>query len=66
MLRRFKQFVRDTKAVSALEYAILVGVIAVAISAAVLTFSGTIETAMETIGNDVGQLGAPGKAKLTP
>ncbi len=34
MVRRFKQLIRDSKAVSALEYAILVGVIAVAIGLA--------------------------------
>ena len=42
-LRRFCRFSLANEAVSALEYAILVGVIAVALSAALVTFSGQIE-----------------------
>ena len=43
--KKFVRYLRNTKAVSALEYAILVGVIAVAISAvAVTAFSGNIKT----------------------
>ena len=38
--RRFRRFARANEAVSALEYAILVGVIAVAIGVALTTFSG--------------------------
>ena len=51
--RRFRRFVRANEAVSALEYAILVGVIAVAISAALVTFSGTITAALAAIGVNV-------------
>ena len=51
--RRFRRFARDTKAVSALEYAILVGVIAVAIGAALFAFGGQIQTALTTIGTNV-------------
>ena len=36
----FVRYLRTNRAVSALEYAILVGIIAVAISAALVTFSG--------------------------
>ena len=53
MLARAKKYVRSTRAVSALEYALLVGVIAVAISAAMLTFSGNITSALTTIGGKV-------------
>ena len=53
LLARAVKFVRSTRAVSALEYAILVGVIAVAISAALVTFSGNIKTALTTIGTAV-------------
>ena len=45
--RRFRRFVRANEAVSALEYAILVGVIAVAIGLALTTFSESITTALE-------------------
>ena len=50
----FVHYLRNNHAVSALEYAILVGVIAVAISAALMTFSGSITTALNTIGTEVG------------
>lgn len=51
--RRFRRFLRATEAVSALEYAILVGVVTVAIGAAVATFSGNIQTVIEGIGTKV-------------
>ncbi len=50
----FVRYLRTNRAVSALEYAILVGIIAVAISAALVTFSGNITTALTTIGTKVG------------
>ncbi len=53
------RWLRDSKAVSALEYAILVGVIAVAIGAALTTFSGNIDTAMDTIGDRIGGIDTP-------
>ena len=40
--RRFRRFLRANEAVSALEYAILVGVVAVAIAAALATFSDRV------------------------
>ena len=52
--RRFRRFARANEAVSALEYAILVGVIAVAIGIALTAFSGSITTALKTIGDQVG------------
>jgi Flp pilus assembly pilin Flp len=52
--RRFRRFAKANEAVSALEYAILVGVIAVAISAALLAFSGNITAALTAIGTEVG------------
>ena len=53
MIARAVKYVRSTRAVSALEYAILVGVIAVAISAALATFSGSVTGALKTIGDKV-------------
>lgn len=53
VLRRLRRFIRATKAVSALEYAVLVGVIVVGVGAALLTFSDTIEEAIAAIGTDV-------------
>ena len=53
LLRPLRRFRRATKAVSALEYAILVGVIAVAVGAALATFGGEITTAIEKIGTNL-------------
>ena len=52
--RRLRRFARANEAVSALEYAILVGVIAVGIGAAMLVFEGQIEDAIAAIGGNVG------------
>ena len=51
--RRLRRFARANEAVSALEYAILVGVIAVAIAAALTTFADNIKAALTTIGGQV-------------
>ena len=53
ILRFLGRFVRANKAVSALEYAILVGVIVAGVGAALITFSGNIETALDNIGKGV-------------
>lgn len=49
--RRFRRFAKANEAVSALEYAILVGVITVAVGVALVTFSTDIKTALENIGD---------------
>ena len=54
--QKFAHYLRNNRAVSALEYAILVGVIAVAIAAALTTFSGTITAALVRVGADVGAI----------
>ena len=51
--RRLRRFLKANEAVSALEYAILVGVIAVAVGAALVTFGGDITTAIAAIGGKV-------------
>ena len=51
--RRFRRFLRANKAVSALEYAILVGVISVAVGAALVVFGSNITKAIEGIGSKV-------------
>ena len=57
-LRRWMQkpvhYLRNNRAVSALEYAILVGIIAIAIVTALTTFSTNITTALTTIGTKIG------------
>ena len=56
--RRFRRFLPANEAVSALEYAILVGVIAVGIAAALMTFEGNLATAITSIGTDMQTMGA--------
>ena len=56
MIRCAKKFIRylcHTRAVSALEYAMIVGVIAVAIAAALAAFSPNITTVLTQIGGQV-------------
>ncbi len=59
--RLWRCYVRETKAVSALEYAILVGVIAVAIAGALAAFTTDLEEAFTAIG---GAIDTPGPADL--
>lgn len=47
------RYLRNTRAVSALEYAILVGIIAVVISAALVTFSGNLTPVLKNVGDKV-------------
>ena len=61
--RRFRRFLRANKAVSALEYAILIGVISVGLAAALVTFSDDLTTAITGIGDKVADIEG-GTAKL--
>ena len=56
--RRFRRFLKANDAVSALEYAILVGVIAVGIGAALMLFETNLTTAITAIGTDIQTMGA--------
>ena len=51
--RRLRRFARANKAVSALEYAILVGVVALAAAGAIQAFSGQINTTLKNIGDKI-------------
>lgn len=51
--RGFRRFLKANEAVSALEYAILVGVIAVAIGLALQTFGGSISDTIAAIGTEI-------------
>ena len=51
--RRFRRFARANAAVSALEYAILVGVIAVAAVALMTTFNDNIKDAIDKISTNI-------------
>lgn len=53
MVQRFKQLIQDSKAVSALEYAILIGIISVAIAAVLVNLGGEITSAIDKAGKKV-------------
>ena len=58
IFRCLGRFVRANKAVSAMEYAILVGVIVAGVGGALLAFSDNIESALTNIGGKVGAVTA--------
>ena len=51
--KKFAHYLRNNRAVVAMEYAILVGVIAVAIGLAIAAFGTNIGTGMKAIGDKV-------------
>ena len=53
ILRRCGRFLRCERAVSALEYAVLAGVVIAAVGAAILTFSTDVATAIEGLGDKI-------------
>ena len=63
--RRFRRFLEATRAVSAIEYALLVGLVAVAIGAAIVTFSGDVQTAITNIGDQVASINVSGQSTIT-
>ncbi len=68
-IRNFRHFLRASEAVSALEYALLVGIITVAIGAAVAQFGTDIQNTIEGMGDDVvtrGNLVGQSTAPATP
>ena len=66
--RRFRRFAKANEAVSALEYAILVGVVTMAVGAALVAFSEQIQDAISDIGTGVGKATEDLKTgkKITP
>ena len=58
LVSRLRRFIRAGDAVSTLEYALLVGLMAMAAGAAAVAFSDDLQTAIgANIGGDVGALG---------
>ena len=55
--KKFARYLCHTRAVSALEYAMIVGVIALAITAALAAFSPNITTVLDAIGTQVRTVG---------
>ena len=62
--RRFRRFFRANEAVSALEYAILVGVVAVAIGTALVAFGGKVTGVLGKIGTQVSSVSTPAGTTL--
>ena len=51
--RRFRRFLRANEAVSALEYAILAGVVAVGVGGAMITFGDNIKQSLDDMAGSV-------------
>ena len=62
--RRLRRFARANEAVSALEYAILVGVIAVGIGVALLAFEDQLSDAIAGVGTEVAKVKPGGAGAL--
>ena len=56
--RRLRRFIKANEAVSALEYAVLVGVVMVGVGGAVLAFSDDVSEAITGIGDTVKTTGS--------
>ena len=63
---RLPGFVRSGEGASALEYAILVGIVAVVLAVALTTFSGNLRTAITNIGTGVGNTTPPSTPDADP
>ena len=64
ILRFLRRFFRAQEAVSALEYAILVGVIVAGVGGALVAFSTDIENAITGIGDTTANITAPAAPNL--
>ena len=57
--KEFAHYLRNNRAVSALEYAILVGAIAIAVVVGLNAFSANIKQAMNNIGQQINSITSP-------
>ena len=57
--RRFRRFLWANDAVSALEYALVVGIIAVAVGVGIAFLGGKVEKAIKRVGTQVGNVTTP-------
>ena len=55
--RRLRRFLKADEAVSALEYAVLVGVVVVGVGTAIFAFSDSVEKAIADVGTAVEKTG---------
>ena len=67
LLRRAGRFLSCEKAVSALEYAVLAGVVIAGVGAAIVAFTGDLTTAIKSLGTNIEKTAnTGGKTNLTP
>ena len=59
--RRLRRFLKADEAVSALEYAVLVGVVVVGVGGAIFAFTGNVKQAIQTVGTAVQATGGSAK-----
>jgi Flp pilus assembly pilin Flp len=64
-VKGFFRYLRNNRAVSALEYAILAGVITVGVAAALTAFSGSITAFIDALGTEVSTT-TPGDIDIDP
>ena len=69
-LRALARFTRAKEGVSAMEYAIVVGIVVAGVGGAVWAFTDDVETAVDTVGDKLGETSATAQsgslAKSTP
>ena len=58
ILRAVARFTRAKEGVSAMEYAIVVGIVVAGVGGAVWAFTGDVETAIATVGDKLGETAA--------
>ena len=64
VVRRLRRFLESTRGVSAIEYALLVGLVAVAVGAAIVAFSGDLQTTIANIGDQVATIDVTGQGDI--
>lgn len=62
--RRLRRFLETTRGVSAIEYALLVGLVAVAVGTAIVTFSDDLQTTITNIGDQVATIDVTGQGNI--
>ena len=65
-MRRCGRFLRCERAVSALEYAVLAGVVIAGVGAAVVTFTDSITGVIGTVGENIGKATVTAPGALAP
>lgn len=66
LLRRSGRFLRCERAVSALEYAVMAGVVIAGVGAAIVAFTTDLGNAITGMGSTVSNITAPTAPSLTP